>query len=243
MISSTKSRSLCRDENSQDENYLIWSRSEWSYEDQFAICHFDRSILRDRAVPNKNPALAYTAMLTGTLSAESNERARSASDCYCGEAGLPHGTALFILVRYLYLPPCLRSTKYYVLNIYERLICTTERILHALLADHRRISSFLLRCYSTGIVFCSCCPNETSRFVPYFRVRVPQLPTWNEMPACGASHLASSLVVTVWDVRDHELARVTSLSLRLYCSPAASCLLAFLAAFLLAVISPAFFLR
>jgi len=125
----------------------------------------------------KNPASAYTATFTGSLSAESNERTRSASDCSCGEAGLSHGTALFVLVRYFYLPPCLRSTKHYVLNISERPICTTERILHALLADHRRISSFLLRCYSTGIVFCSCCPNKTSRFVPYFRLRVLQLPT------------------------------------------------------------------
>ena len=149
-------------------------------------------------------------------------------------------TRAFILVRHFYLPPCLRGTKHYVLNIYERPICTTERILHALLVDHRCIYSFSLRCYSTSIVFCSCYPNKISRFVPYFRLRVPQLLTWNEIPRCGASLLASSLVVTVWDVRDHELARVTSLSLRLYCSPASSCLLAFLAAFLLAVISPAF---
>ena len=191
----------------------------------------------------KNPALVCTATFTESLSAELSDRTRSASNCYCGEAGLSHGTALFVLVRYFYLPPCLRSTKHYVLNISERPICTTERILHALLADHRRISSFLLRCYSTGIVFCSCCPNKTSRFVPYFRLRVLQLPTWNEMPVCGASLLASSLVVTVWDVRGHEFARVTSLlpeSVRLYCSPAALCLLAFLAAFLLAVISPVF---
>ena len=99
----------------------------------------------------KNPATAYIATFTGNLSAESNERTRSASDCYCVEAGLSRRTALFILVRYFYLPLCLRSTEHYVLNIYERPICITERILHALLADHRHISSFLLRCYSTAL--------------------------------------------------------------------------------------------
>jgi len=125
----------------------------------------------------KNPALAYTATFTGSLSAESNERTRSASGFYCGEVGLSHGTALFVLIRYLYLPPCLRITKHYVLDIYERPICITEKILHALLAGHRRISSSMLRRCSTGIVLYSCCSNKTSRFVPYFRLRVPQLST------------------------------------------------------------------
>ena len=109
------------------------------------------AVVFSRAVTNKNPALAYTATFTGSLSAESNERTRSASDCYCGEVGLSCGTARFILVRYFYLPLCLRSTEHYVFNIYERPICTTERMLHALLADHCHISSFLLRCYSTAL--------------------------------------------------------------------------------------------
>ena len=191
----------------------------------------------------KNPALVCTATFTESLSAELSDRTRSASNCYCGEAGLSHGTALFILVRCFYSPSCLRSIRHYLLNISELLICTTGRISHALPADHRHISSFLLRPCHTGIMLCSCCSNKTSRFVTYFRMRVSQLVTWNEMSVCGASFLASSLIVTVWDVRDHKLARVTSLlseSVRLYFSPAASCLLVFLAAFLLAVISPIF---
>jgi len=125
----------------------------------------------------KNPALVCTATFTESLSAELSDRTRSASNCYCGEAGLSHGTALFILVRCFYSPSCLRSIRHYLLNISELLICTTGRISHALLADHRHISSFLLRPCHTGIMLCSCCSNKTSRFVTYFRMRVSQLVT------------------------------------------------------------------
>jgi len=52
----------------------------------------------------KNPALAYTATFAGSFSAGWNERTRSASDCYCGEAGLSHGLELsFWFVIFIYL--------------------------------------------------------------------------------------------------------------------------------------------